>query len=220
MKAFKITFSGSYKASNNDVFGFENLEVTVPYQEIDVALMHARARHLPMALAVKLRQGGGEVSLKAIKQIRESFDDSMEEIEYEFSFENKDIRSLTFEEIQDVALMYDLREVPAYKVGSLRHQLNVLYGIYSTLVLKNKIDYKAEYFNVVDLPPIYIGGTSRVSREMKATFKQEDGPQDIPTDSLEALKKIADSKGIKYHHRVGYDKLYEQIYGVDNASEL
>lgn len=215
MKAIKITFSGDYKASNNEIFGFDNIEVIVPSQDQDIAVMHAMARQLPMALAKKAQKKESDLNLKAIKQMRNKYADKIEEVEHEFSFENKDIREMTFEEIQDVAVMFDLREVPLYKVGALRQQQNILYGVYSTKVLKEPINHKEEFFNVVDLPAIYVRTTPKSERVIKRT---DEAQVEVPTTSLEQLKRIAESKGIKFHPRTGYDKLYELIYGVDKVS--
>jgi len=221
MKALKLTFSGSYKASNDEIFSFDGIGGIVPFQEEDVAIMHAKARHLPMWLEQEIKgDKQTNISVKGVKQLRDKNEDEVEEVEHTFSFEGKDIRTLTYEEIQDVALMFDLREVPLYKVSSLRNQLNVLYGIYSTKIQGEPIDHKAEFFSYKDMPPIYLRATSSVTREIKPIFKEEDGAPVLQTKSLEALKAIADKKGIQYHHRIGYDRLLELINAFDNSSEL
>jgi hypothetical protein len=221
MKALKITFSGSYKASNDEIFNFDGISGIVPFQEEDVAIMHAKTRHLPMWLEQEIKgDKQANISVKGVKQLRDKNEDEIEEVEREFSFEGKDIRALNQEEIQDVALMFDLREVPLYKVSSLKNQLNVLYGIYSTQVLKEPIDHKAEFFSYKDMPPIFLRSTSSVKREIKPIFKEEDGAPVLQTKSLEALKAIAEQKGIKFHHRIGYDRLVELINAFDNPSVL
>jgi len=218
MKALKLTFSGDYKATNGDIFGYDGVEVVIPFQEVDIATLHARARHLPMKLNQMAAKKGGELALKAIKNVRNSYVDSVEEVEHEFSFEGKDIRTLTFEEIQDVAVMFDLREVPLYKIGGLRHQLNSLYGIYSTKIEHKPVNHKEEYFSVNDMPPIFVGKAHKVQREVKPTFTEE--APEVQTDSLEALKRIADSKGVKYHHKAGYDTILEAINQFDSQQNI
>jgi hypothetical protein len=195
-----------------------DIDIIVPFQAVDVAKMHVQARQLPMILTAMAAKKSGELALKSIKNIKTAYLISSEEVEHEFSFEGKDIRTLTFEEIQDVVVMFDLREVPLYKVGGLREQLNALYGIYSQKVLGKPIKYKEEYFTVADMPPIYVGKNSRVEREVKPVFKEE--AVEAQTDSLEALKRIADSKGVKYHHRAGYDTILELINQFDSDQNI
>lgn len=217
MKALKLTFSGSYKASNNEIFGFEGIEGVVPFQDKDIAYRHASVRHLPMWISEKAQETNKAISVRAIKNLREKVLDRVEEVEHEFTFEGKDIREMTFEEIQDVALMFNLTEVPVYKNGSLVSQRNALYGIYSSEILKNKLNHKDEFFHLDDFPPIYVGSTPVVKREVKEIFGEIDGNPTLPTQSLEGLKRLADSKGIKYHHRCNYDRLLELINEFDNA---
>ena len=220
MKALKITLSGNYIATDDIEYDFTNIVGIVPHQDTDVAMLHIRARQLPIWLEKEIKGDRKDnISVKGVERIRTAEDDEVEEIEHNFSFEGKDIRTLTKEEIQDVALMFDLREVPLYKTN-IKTQLNTLYGIYSTQVLKEPIDHKAEFFSYKDMPPIYLRSTPSVTREIKPIFKEEDGAPVLQTKSLDALKAIADQKGIKYHHRIGYDRLVELINAFDNPSIL
>lgn len=219
MKAYKIKFSGSYKANNDDIYNYNDITVYVPYMDYDLALFHARGRLLPIALNSLNRKEGQQVTLNNIKKIRDSYDDEVEETEHTFSFEGKDIRKLNFEEIQEVATKYDLRAVPLYKSGSLRSQLNALYGEYSNKIRHEPLNYKEEGFNIMDYPPIIAADEYSIKREIKTPQLEQDRDkprEKLVTHSLDELKAIADAKGIKYHHRTGYDSLYSKIYDVDN----
>lgn len=224
-KALKITISGSYRSADKEVFDFNKVTGIIPYQDEDIAFMHVKDRFAAMWITNDPRFENRVYSL------REVFVDSMEEVEHAFSYVGKDIRELNIEELQDLATAYDLREIPLWRKGSVRHAQNVAYAEFGSKVLKRKgLDHR-KGLNVAKLPPIVIEAGFRRDDTKKFTNEQviaaaqntedagkEDGVEGAEDAlSLEDLKEIADSQGIKYHPGIGFDSLYKKVYPASAA---
>ena len=219
-KGLKITISGSYRSADKEVFDFNKVTGIIPYQDEDIAFMHVKDRYAAMWITADDRFKNRVYSL------REVFIDSMDEVEHDFSYVGKDIRELNIEELQDLATAYDLREIPLWRKGSVRHAQNVAYAEFGTKVLGRKgLDHR-KGLNVAKLPPISIeagmrrDNTKKFSNEQViAGFQQtedagtEDGVEGAEGSlTIEDLKEIADGQGIKYHPAIGFDSLYKKVY--------
>lgn len=214
MKALKVTVSGSYRKSRNEIVDFEGISGVVPSVDPDVAYMHVRARYVPMWVSAS------DELKDRLSTVREVHIDTMEEAEHKFSYVGKDIREMTFEELQDVATAFDLREIPLWKKTSIVHARAVAYAAYAKKLKGTEVDYRADGFSLADMPALVVEEGRR--REMTGKVSNEDvirSEQQSPsvprhTMSLDDLKKIADGRGIEYHPNIGFDKLYERLYAA------
>jgi len=222
-KALKIVISGSYRSAEHKVVDFTSVAGVIPFCDEDVAFMHLKSRYAPIWITSDTRYQKDRVY-----SVREVYVDSMEEVEHEFSYVGKDIKLMTAEELQDLATAKDLREIPLWRKGSVRHAQNIAYAQYSKLVLGKKIDHRKEGFNVAKLPPIIVGGeirrdtTKKITNEeylSRSETKNVDSDDDFEDElvdetalTLADLKEIANRKGIKFHPTIGRDALYDKIY--------
>lgn len=178
-KVLKATLSGSYKASNDDLVDFDGVKVTIPYTEEDLALMHLQGRYAAPAIRAAEDKDGEKKYPLRIDHMRQVFIDSLEEAEQkdEFSYVGKDIKEMSYDELQDLATAKDLRRIPLPKElsgSSLREMRQMAYMDYAAQVLgmddTNKLPEEVEYhppvekrinpqvpgYNFAKLPPIIV----------------------------------------------------------------
>lgn len=219
-KMLEFTISGSYKTAQKEIIDFENVKGTVPFQDEDVATMHVRSRFASRWIKETKNQDGEPMYPERIQRVREVHIDNIKETTGNLSFVGKDIKELTFEEIQDLALAKDLRKVPLYKASDLRNSRVMAYIEYADKVLKqDPINHNEEGFNFAKLPPLVIDGIVRREREMKVTnediinAEMRSYSEPKSTLSFDDLKAIAKSKNIDIRGNLSYDTLYQRLYG-------
>lgn len=211
-KAWKVKISGSYRTAKREIVDYQGVDGIIPFCAEDVAFMNIRARYASMWI------GKDPKYTERLYSIREVYLDEIEEIEAEFSYVGKGIKSLTFEEMQDLATAKELRRIPLFKATSLREAQIIAYTEYSTKVLLEPLDSKTPDFNYAKLPDIKIDGDVRVDKTVKLTNEdiirqeQSNSTMSKPTLTLAELKQIAKNKEIKYHPNIGYDTLYGKIF--------
>lgn len=208
----KVTISGSYRTKNNEVVNYSKITGMVPDCDADTlqsVILHRYSEMWLVQSDVKER----------VYSIREAFIDKVEHTNDIPSFVGKDIKELTFEELQDLATAKGLRGIPLWHKGSLREAQLKAYKIYSSEVLKRKVPDDKTY---AELPSIVLDAKVKMNDIMPPsneeilggdTDAQEDVAAPNPTNmDFEQLKQLADSKGIKYHPSIGYDTLYAKIF--------
>lgn len=203
----KVTISGSYRTKNNEIVNYSKVTGIVPDCDADTLQSVLQNRYAEMWLVqsdVKER----------VYSIREVYIDKVEKTDGEPSFVGKDLKELTFEEMQDLATVKGLRSIPLWRKGSLREAQLKTYRIYSSEVLKKKMPEEVVYN---DLPSITLDGKTKINDVLPQCTVEEASAEEVPDVnpsnlSFEELKQIADSKGIKYHPNIGYDTLYNKIY--------
>lgn len=238
MKALKITVSGSYKTSNNEIVEFENISGFVPYVEDEYAKMHVRRRYTPEWVKNAVDRDGKKLYPNRIDRMRQVFIEEIEEVDHKFEYIGKDIKKMSYGELQDLATAKDLRTIPLPKQTSgvdIREMREKAYLEYSAKVMRDPINVKnpdPEYsskqgsrsvFDFAKLPPLFVeSGEARIDTSSKVTNDEilnlEMKPRDLNSTlkddfSLADLKAIAKEKGINYHHKIGFDKLYDMLYG-------
>lgn len=228
MKKIYVKISGSYKTDNGDIIDFRDIEKYIPYIDFDVAKMHVISRLALMWLTLD------ENYPKRVSHVREVFVDKLKEVdekggEIDFDIKDKDIREMSAEELQMLAVAYDLREIPLYRSTSLRQMQSVAYSVYAQKVLEDEdVNYKEEGFNLEDYDPIkpdmeLVGHRTVVeNRDLQDIIDDESGSKPKKKSkkfkgsiSFDELKEIADANGVKYPKSIGYNKLYEKVYGQD-----
>jgi hypothetical protein len=212
MRALKVTLSGSYRDGRKDVHDYV-VDGVVPYNDSDVVEMHLQNR-----FAVKWIKESGKYP-NSVRQLRTTYVDDMEEIDAEFSFMGKDIRSMSFDELQDLSVAKDLRSVPAEK-GDLREARTRAYAEYAEKVLGRSVQWRKDGFNLMSEPEIVVGDAAPIRQAVKRV-NQDDVNQmafegvNVESEaviSFDALSKMADLKDIKHDGRTSYDSLYRKVF--------
>jgi len=224
MKALKVTISGSYKTAQGDIIDFEDVSGVIPFVDEDHAFMHIKSRHAASWIKSMLKENGEKMYGERIEKIRQVFMDDIEEVKADFSYVGKDIKQMSYDELQDLATAKDLRYIPLPKFVSgfsLRETRVRAYVAYSDKILDKIVDENEEGFNFASLPALIVDGDVRMELSGKITndevldqvAKEVDISGKTKSLSLDELKNIADKKGIKYHWNIGHDKLYNMLYG-------
>lgn len=212
-KALKLTVSGYYNAANNEKIDFEKVDLIVPFNDEDVAFMHARRRQLMVFL-----RNNTEKFPKRPTHIQQVFLDNVEETKAEFSYEGKSIKDLDPEEIQDFALVKDIREVPLFREGSTQNARKQAYVGYSTVCLNKKLDRNMTDNEYTALPDLKADSKPYSRRDIPLSnddviAQEQDNTRDNPTRmTMKELKEIATQRNIQFHSTIGYDALWAKIY--------
>lgn len=205
MRALHYKVSGTYRDGKADLHDYQ-VEGILPYNDYDVCEMHLQSRYVGRWIK-------DNPEYKAVvRHLRSVFVDDVQEIDHDFSFVGKDVREMSFDELQDLAVYKDLRLIPSER-GDLREARAKAYADYMDKINGNKLNYKAEGFNVMAMPALVVDGESRRELPKKADIErviQEESGGDVIT--FDALKKMADMKGIKYDGRASYDSLYQKVF--------
>lgn len=243
MKALQVTISGSYRDAKNEVVDVEPITGLVPLSEEEVAKMHVRGRHAVLWIVNAKDAKGEKVYKKRLDDVRQIFIDNIEVVELEepFSYIGKDIKEMSYEELQDLALAKDLRRIPRPKEVSgvdLREMRSKAYMDYAAKILgmddslkidpkrplpvEQRINPDMEGYNFAKLPPIVVDGGTRIDNQKKLTNEDILALEERQTNltskpgsnlSLDDLKGIAKEKNIPFHPSIGYDSLYAKIFG-------
>lgn len=230
MKALKVTISGSYRNSKREVFDFEDVSGVIPVVDHDLAAMHVRGRYaLPWVKGATDKEGNKRYP-ERIEDMRQVFIDEIKEIELKepMSFIGKDIKEMTFEELQDLATFKDLRTIPLPKElsgVSLREMRVAAYAAYSDAFFGTDLNKEKdqEGFNYAALPPMVVNDGSRRDPTVKLSndevLEQEQKRMDVNSTpkanmTIDELRKIAKTKNIAFTQNTGFDDLYNKIYGA------
>ena len=216
VKAWKVTISGTYRTAKKEYIDFQDLEGYIPFTPSeDYAEAMIRKRYAGMWI------GKDSKYKERVQSVREVFIDYMEEVEHEFSFLGKEIRELTYEELQDVATFKGLRAIPLYKKGGLRQAQMIAYAAFSEKVLGIEVKYKEAGFKFMEQPPVYIDADSEFNI-VKPFTNEEILDQEAASESIDAnktlsrpqLEKIAKDRGITFNKAISDEKLYSKIFNA------
>lgn len=134
-KMLKVTVSGSFRtevATDKNRFNFDGVTGLMPFCEDDYVIGHA-CRMFP-------------IWLKNDKKIKANYEglvklhvDSWEEAEGKPICIGKDIKEMSWEELQSLACYKKLREIPLFKQGDLRSAREKAYERYCSAVLGKRV---------------------------------------------------------------------------------
>jgi hypothetical protein len=217
MKALKVIISGDYSKSDKDIIDFSGVTGIIPYCPEGMILSVVRFRYAARWIA-----DSGKYKDK-VSRIRTCYVDDFQEVQADFSFVGKDIKQMTYEELQDLAVNKSLRDIPVYKNSSLRETQLRAYIAYTERVPEKDcgylhqdrwISYKDEGFNFAKLPELFVDANfvaPVVNKETNEEIISREG-QGKPA-TLEALKIVARNANIPVKGNLSYDQLYKRIYG-------
>lgn len=220
-KMLEFTISGSYKTAQKDIIDFENVKGIVPMQDEDIASMHMQRRFAARWIKEAKGVDGKPLYPERIQRVREIHVDDVKQTTGKLSFVGKNIKELSFEELQDLALAKDLREVPLYKVSDLRNTRLMAYVNYVEKVQKGgRLKYQDEGFNFSKLPPIILTADIRREDEGKVTnddiidAEMKSTAEPKTTLTRKDMESIAEQRKIAFHPNISDAKLYERLYGA------
>lgn len=207
MKAYKVTASGDYATEDYKRVDFSGLQGIIPAVDRDLAEQALRMRYAPMWLSQS------EKYTQRMKKLRGCFMDSMEEIDYEFSYVGKDVKELSYEELQDLATALQLRRVPLYKKSSLQETRRIAYVEYSNKLRKTHLSEKSDEFDYASLPPLIVEEQIINTRVIPKTNTQVlDEIQKGMEYTIDDLRNMLTERGVKFDKRLGYDRLFELAF--------
>lgn len=226
MKALKFKISGSYRNSRREVIDFDNVVGTIPYNREDIATMHVIDRYAVMWVKNSVDKDGNKTYPERIESMRQVFVEAMKEVDAELSFMGKDIKEMDHEELQDLATHKDLRQIPLPREisdMSLREIREEAYVAYSDCIEKTNLSHERKQgtFKYYEAPPIYPSEGHRFDASVKLTndevlkFEEEMDINATPKTNMtiDDLQNLAREKNIPFTDSMGFDALYEKIFG-------
>lgn len=223
-KLLQVTISGSFMLNHEDTESYGDIVGLVPMIDGDKVSQMVIKRYAAMWLRNAKKEDGTPL-FRSVRRVREVFIDSVDEVDAKpLSYVGKDIMTLSFEELQDLAAAKDLGAIPLYKVGSLAVQRRKAFAEYSTKVLDVPLDVNEEGFSPAKHPKIICDDKTRRSADYVADIEETIDREALALKgkapatstrglSMEQLKEVADMKKIAYHAKISYEELYKKIYG-------
>ncbi|MFA5116368.1 MAG: hypothetical protein WC486_03710 [Candidatus Omnitrophota bacterium] len=212
----KVTVSGDYRTSGklgSDIVDFEGVVVMMPECHEDFIMPNVQNRLLQIAIKNDKRY------TQRFEMFRSVYIDKVEKVDGKPSVVGKNIKELSWEELQELACYKNLRLIPAYRGTDLRYAREVAYAEYSKHILGKEIDREAKGYNFAELPDLFVDGSEKKAVSPKQQTNEEaikeeqdnSGPGADKTFTLAELKQIAKDKGIKLPANVSYEKAFKLV---------
>lgn len=209
--AYKVTISGTYRTREDDV-DFEAISGYIPANTDTIVIAAAIKRYALMWLKERNK---GKVNITGLREV---YVEGMEPCRHEFSYAGKDIRHMSLEELQDLAVAFDLREVPLYKKSSLLETRKQAYAHYCDYVLESPVDVNAENFSMTDAKPIVVPADTYQDNTLVRTVLQDNDARTKGKESeaagmpREKLFEMARRMGIKVPQSASYQQVYKMVF--------
>lgn len=229
-KMLKFTITGSYYNSKKEIIDFDGVEGVIPFCDEDngVGSMHVRDRYARKWVRDAKKADGEPRYPDRIHKMRQVHIDDVQATKGTLSFVGKNIKDLSIDEMQDLAVSKDLRGVPLPEEGMSRRDVLVrCYAAYSDKVLKKEVKINEPDFNFMKLPAILLDSAFRTEKSQKFTNEEIIGREQQQTItnygeredaekriSLAELKTLADGKNIAYSDMVTHKELYAKIFSA------
>lgn len=214
----KVTVSGDYRTSGkagSDIVDFDNVVITMPDCIDDHIMFNVQNRMLQIAILKDKRY------TQHYEMFRSVYVDKVERIEGKSAIIGKNIKELTWEELQELAVYKHLRDIPGYRATDLRYAREKAYIEYSKHFLGKKIDPDAKGYNFANLPDLVVDGTDKVAtaptqKSNEESLKEEQesrATNEEKTFTMKELRKLAKDKGIKLPPNVTYNEAVKLVIG-------
>ena len=136
MNMIEVEVSGSFKTqpgTDKDRKSFSGLKIVMPNCPSEYYTAHA-LRYFPLAIREdkKLK----EINFEGVIKL---FIDSVKEVDGEPSCVGKDVKEMTWEELQSMACVLKLREIPLYQSMNIRTAREKAYETYMKVIKKKKV---------------------------------------------------------------------------------
>jgi hypothetical protein len=207
---FKVTVSGDYRTnggSQGDVIDFNEVVGYMPECAEEMVMSHIQNRLLGDWIRADKRYTARFSARRTV------FIDKIEVVPGVPSCNGKDIKKMSWGELQDLAISKNLLRIPLKNAVSEREAREIAYLEYSDKVLDEKINTKDE-FNFSKLPALIVEGEleaaapeRKISNE-EAIAEEEEVSSDI---SFSDLKKEAKRRDIKFSNKTSKKELIELL---------
>lgn len=161
----RVICSGAYR-NNGEMNDFSDFEIIMPDCPEDWIQMNATKRCFVRQAEKKFKKRVDSIHSLYIDKV-EPLKDKDEKIMP--SCCGKKIKSLGWEELQDLAIMFCLREVPTYRSGDLRSARIIAYRTYGNKILGK--DYK-DGFDFAAAPDFTVPNEVTVRGEYKGNLEK------------------------------------------------
>ena len=213
---YKVTVSGDYRTSGGkegNIVDFEGVTGIMPecgtekdpMDNEGIVLSHVVARYLSAWIRADKR------FTARYADNRTTNIDKIERVPGTPSCIGKDIKTLSWEELQDLAVLKNLLRIPLVHAVDLRSAREIAYVQYSKLILGKDINTNNEEYSFLKLPALKVSSDGiaqpeeQLSNEEALAQEQESQPQGAFT--IDELRQMAKDKGIQFHPALGYKKL-------------
>lgn len=211
MGMLKVTISGDYRTSggaHGDIIDFEGVVGVMP--ECDEAMIQSHVMNRFVGAWIK---ASGKYAAR-FNSRRTCYVDKVEKIAGKPSCIGKDIKALSWDELQELAVVKNLLQIPLTHATDIRAARETAYLQYSEKILGKKIDTNTKKYNYAELPKLVVEAEGVAEPEAKLSNSEAiAGAQEESGEfTIEELRKLAKEKGIEFHHASGYKKLYELVF--------
>lgn len=224
----EFTISGNYYNSKKELIDFEYVVGKIPFcdEENKVGSMHVRGRFAEKWVKDAVNPDGTKKYPERIHKMHQTSVDNVQLTTGTLSFVGKDIKNLSIDEMQDLAVAKDLRLIPIPNSGYSKSDMLIrAYVAYSEKVLLTKIKYQEEDFNFFKLPSIILTGELRQEKHKKFTNDEIIAKEQEPTKSsygekddpkkrwtMEQLVEAAAVKNITLEKGLSFDEVYSKLF--------
>jgi len=195
---FKVTVSGGYRtngAGGTEIIDFDEVVGVMPECDKRMVDSHVQGRYLGVWISADKKKYP-----KRFANRRSCYIDKIEVVEGVPSCNGKDIKRLSWPELQDLAVVKNLLRIPLTNTVDLPAAREIAYLEYSDKVLDRQIDTKSEDYDYASLPSLFVSGEAPVAvaeekqNNEDALREAEESDSEI---SLSDLKKMAKKANIK-----------------------
>lgn len=214
----KITVSGAYYSGagkgGKEIVDFENITGIIPDIE------NERIQQAVMWRLIQIWISKNEKFTKRFDLLRNCYIDKVEKVAGKPGIVGKNIKELTWEELQELAVWKNLKKIPEYKKTDIRSAREKAYVEYA-LLLGKEVNPESKSYNYAELPDLVIANDDKVAgpdkqksnEEVLAEAQEDTSVREDKTFTLPELKKIAKAKKIKLPANVTHDQAYELVIG-------
>ena len=170
-----------------------------------------------------------DAGLKGVSTLRTCSISSISEVNGKPSFVGKNIKDMSWVELQDLAVAHNLLEVPHPQVYSLKEAREKAYQVYSRDILGREIDPRDPGYSYLKLPDLFVDDDGRIAetahkKDNEEILNEEGANRNVnqkgkTTDggkkkriTFAELKKVAKDRNIEYNDSEGYDILYKKVF--------
>lgn len=211
MGMFKVTISGDYRTSggvHGDIVDFDGVTGIMPECDEAWVQSHVMNRFVGIWLKADKRYPARFNSLRSV------YVDGIERIKGTPSCIGKNIKELSWEELQELAVAKHLLRIPLIQATDIRTARETAYLEYSEKILGKKINVNNPEYSYAKLPALVVSSDGIADDEPTQTNEEAiaQAQEENKEFTLDELRKLAKDKGIEFHPRTGYAKLYSMVF--------
>lgn len=211
MGMLKVTISGDYRTSggaHGDIVDFEKVVGVMPECPEEWVKSHIMNRFLSQWLKADSRYPARFNARRSV------YIDSIEKVSGQPSCIGKDIKVLSWDELQELAVLKHLCRIPLTHAVNIRSARETAYLEYSDKILNNKIDTNRKDYSFAELPALVVQAEGVAEEDVKKSNEEviSQVQEETGEFTLDELKTLAKEKGIEHPTKIGYNRLYRLVF--------